>query len=569
MTVIAPASTLNYGEVFTRPWVAALLLDLVGYTTRDDLGARRLVEPSCGSGAFLGPAVQRLIESANARQRDPASLRDAIRAYDLKSENVATTRALCTNILITAGVSQTTATELTGHWIRRADFLLTEVDNSQIDFAVGNPPYIRYDDISEKTAAKYRKTWPTMRGRGDIYVGFIERCLMMLRDNGTLGFICADRWMRNKYGTDLRKLVVDQFSVEHIWTMHDVDAFETQVSAYPAITVLAKKDQGEAVVVDANATFDEKSARNLQEWACNQRSSTFSNTGAKAHRVPHWFPGDELWPTGTPARLALIEHLNDHFSPIHDPEVTKTRVSIGVATGADKVYVTKDPSVVEGERTIQLSMASDLKSGNFDWQGNYLINPWREDGSLVPLADYPKMASYLSRHPEVRKRHIAQKTPAAWYRTIDKVQFDLIRRPKLLLQDMKSYINPVLEPGGFYPHHNLYYIISETWDMEVLGGILLSKIAQAFIEAYCVRMRGGTLRFQAQYLKQIRVPDPKSLDGKIQQELRSAFSARDAVAATKAAAKAYDINLADYELDPTDDVSSELKRRTAKSQHKN
>ena len=88
MTVIAPASIPSYGEVFTRPWVAALLLDLVGYSTRDDLGDRRFLEPSCGSGAFLGPAVQRLIESANARRRDPATLHDAIRAYDLRPENV-------------------------------------------------------------------------------------------------------------------------------------------------------------------------------------------------------------------------------------------------------------------------------------------------------------------------------------------------------------------------------------------------------------------------------------------------------------------------------------------------
>ena len=76
---------------------------------------------------------------------------------------------------------------------------------------------------------------------------------------------------------------------------------------------------------------------------------------------------------------------------------------------------------------------------------------------------------------------------------------------------MRATINPVLEPGGHYPHHNLYYIVSDKWDLEVLGGLLLSTIGQAFVEAYCVRMRGGTLRFQAQYLRQIRVPQPDSI----------------------------------------------------------
>ncbi|MFJ7217081.1 Eco57I restriction-modification methylase domain-containing protein [Amycolatopsis sp. NPDC098790] len=560
MTVTAPASVPSYGEVFTRPWVAALLLDLVGYITQEDLGARRFLEPSCGSGAFLGPAVKRLIESANAKQRDPATLHDAVRAYDLRPENVAKARILCRSILTAAGVSETTADELTRSWIKCADFLLDDVEDIEIDFAVGNPPYIRYDDLTEETAVAYRKTWLTMRGRGDIYVGFIERCLTMLRDQGKLGFICADRWMRNQYGADLRKLVANRFSVEHIWTMHDVDAFETQVSAYPAITVLARSSQGEAVVADTNSAFNETSARELQDWAHGRRRvPTFSNESVKAHRVPHWFPGDELWPTGTPARLALIEYLNDNFAPIHDPVTTKTRVSIGVATGADKVYITRDADVAEEDRMLRLSMPEDLKSGEFQWQGNYLVNPWNKDGSLVPLGDYPKLAAYLSRHPAVRKRHVALKTPNAWYRTIDKVQFDLIARPKLLLQDMKAYINPVLEPGGCYPHHNLYYIVSDTWEMEVLGGILLSRIAQAFIEAYGVRMRGGTLRFQAQYLKQIKVPDPDSLSQETRQSLKDAFLERDVDAATKAAAKAYNIQLDEFELNSANQVPSTIK----------
>jgi hypothetical protein len=61
-------------------------------------------------------------------------------------------------------------------------------------------------------------------------------------------------------------------------------------------------------------------------------------------------------------------------------------------------------------------------------------------------------------------------------------------------------------------------------------------------------MRGGTLRFQAQYLKQIRVPDPDAIDPSVAESLRTAFRDRDADAATKAAAAAYGIDLEDYEL---------------------
>ena len=536
-----------YGEVFTRRWVVETLLDLTGYTVDRDLGAMRLLEPSCGSGAFLGPIVDRLIVSAQRHGRPLESLAGAIRAYDLQPGQVDASRALCTALLNSAGVPSDTAARIAETWILQADFLLDAIDDRPADVAVGNPPYIRYDDLDTGTAAAYRVAWSTMRGRGDIFVGFFERCLAALTPGGKLGFICADRWMRNQYGAPLRELVSSQYTVEHIWSMHDVDAFESQVSAYPAITVIANRPEGPAIVADTTEAFGSDQARALVKASVSDSFESFEDVGVKAHRLPHWFEGKSFWPTGSPARLALIELLNDNFGPLHDPG-TGTKVSIGIATGADKAYITKDPEVVEPDRLLPLSMRRDLMSGEFLWQGNMLVNPWNADGSLVDLAMYPRMAAYLNGHPDLKKRFVARKSPTSWYRTIDKVNASIIDRPKLLLQDMKTTIHPVLEPGGFYPLHNLYYIVSDSWDIQVLGGLLLSRVAQAFIEAYCVRMRGGTLRFQAQYLKQIRVPAPDSLSEELQVALRDAFRRRDVDQATVAACAAYGIKQDHYEL---------------------
>ena len=81
----------------------------------------------------------------------------------------------------------------------------------------------------------------------------------------------------------------------------------------------------------------------------------------------------------------------------------------------------------------------------------------------------------------LRNRHVAGKVADKWYRTIDKVDHTLVDRPKLLFPDLKMTTHPVLEPGGLYPHHNLYYVISDKWDLRVLGGLLLSKVAEAFV----------------------------------------------------------------------------------------
>jgi len=108
-----------------------------------------------------------------------------------------------------------------------------------------------------------------------------------------------------------------------------------------------------------------------------------------------------------------------------------------------------------------------------------------------------------------------------------------------LIPDMRLTIHPVLDEGKTYPHHNLYYVVSETWDLRVLGGLLLSRVAQAFIEAYAVKMRGGTLRFQAQYLRRIRVPRLSDLSEQDCHELGDAFDRRDVEAATRVALHLY------------------------------
>jgi hypothetical protein len=118
----------------------------------------------------------------------------------------------------------------------------------------------------------------------------------------------------------------------------------------------------------------------------------------------------------------------------------------------------------------------------------------------------------------------------------------LVDRPKLLFPDMKAASHPVLEPGGHYPHHNLYWVTSGVWDLEVLGGLLLSKIAEAFVGAFGVRMRGGTLRFQAQYLRLIRVPAPATVKPDVADGLRDAFRRRDVDAATEVALAAYQLD---------------------------
>ena len=98
-----------------------IILDLAGYVADRDLADMLIVEPACGAGAFHT-------------------------------------------------------------WTRQGDYLLGQGGIQAADFVVGNPPYIRLEDVPDARMSAYRSACPTMGGRSDIYVGFYEVGLRSLRD---------------------------------------------------------------------------------------------------------------------------------------------------------------------------------------------------------------------------------------------------------------------------------------------------------------------------------------------------------------------------------------------------
>lgn len=523
------------GVVYTKRWVVELLLDLSGYCSNTNIVDSLAIEPAAGDGAFLGPMIERLVKSCRKLGRPLSDCQDSLIAYELDEKSAAHARTVAQDLLVDHGAKSLLAKKLAEAWVVNGDYLL-DADTRRADFIVGNPPYVRLEDIPEETASVYRSAYPAMRGRADLYVAFFEAALRQLKTGGVCTFICADRWMRNQYGAELRQLISSAYSVEMLLSMHHANAFDDEVDAYPAITVIRHAKQQSTIV--ANADQD---AENVQPGELATTLQTTSQTilpqGIHRAVVHTWFKGSDPWPCHSPEQLALLRQLEDQFSPLE----MNAKVGIGVATGNDRVYITTDADLVEPPRLLKLALAKDLTDGTVRWSGHYLVNPWNHDG-LVNLKTYPKLQAYYERHAEaLKKRHTAEKSVDKWYKTIDRVNHTLTHTHKLYIPDIKSTLEPVLDRGETYPHHNLYFIQSEEWDLEVLGGLLLSKVGQFFVESYGVRMRGGYLRFQAQYLRRIRVPAPKSLSKIQSHELRDAFRLRDRPRATQAALDLYGV----------------------------
>ena len=489
------------GAIFTRREVVDFILDLVGYTVDRPLSKTRLLEPSFGGGDFLLAAVARLVESylkeATGTDHICTDLKDAVRGVELHRSTFSVTRDKVVILLERAGVRRCDAFFLADQWLVDDDFLLHAFDG-KFTHVVGNPPYVRQELIPDIVWTEYRDTFKTIYDRADIYVPFIEKSLGLLQPGGRLGFICADRWMKNRYGGPLRDLVSSRYHFAAYVDMVDTPAFHSEVMAYPAITVIAAEPAGPTHVAH-RPSIDRDT---LGRIATAMRGECVD---ALVQEVPHVATGNGPWVLDEFDRFAMLRVIEARFGTL---EEAGCKVGIGVATGADEAFIGPFETLdVEPERKLPLVMTGDILSGKVNWQGFGVVNPFEPDGSLADFRRYPRFALYIEeRRAVIGRRHVSQKNPKGWYRTIDRIYPDLVSKPKLLIPDIKGEANVVFDDGRLYPHHNLYYVTSETWDLRALQTILRSAVAGTFIAMYSTKMRGGYLRFQAQYLRRIRLP---------------------------------------------------------------
>jgi methylase of polypeptide subunit release factors len=500
----APAQE-HVGVVFTRPEIVELILDLAGYDSASRLATRPLLEPSCGDGAFLKVIVDRLLQAEreyNGIHWANTALDGAIRAVDINAASVAAAQELVTTQLQAAGCAMRRAIQLAKRWIVHGDFLLSDWPH-KFEFVIGNPPYVRVEDLPRRVLLRYRELFRTATDRADLYVAFFEKGLQLLSASGALAFISANRFTKNKYGEALRRLITKEYHVRHYINLEHTQPFQRDVSAYPAI-IIVDRAKGQPTRAASLTDIKPSTLRGVRAQALGRRRPTKAMV-----QFESWYPDGEPWVTTSDEEHGLLSKLRDRLPTLED-SAPGTRVGIGVATGADSVFVLKERHPeIEESRQIPLLMPADVTNNALRWTGRYVLNPFSDDddGSLVRLREYPGFAGYIENHAALlSSRHCAKSRPASWYRTIDRIWPSLRYRQKLMIPDIQGRTTIGLDDGDYYPHHNLYWVISEAWPLGALKALLRSSVVFQQVRAYSVQMRGGSVRFQAQTLRRLRLP---------------------------------------------------------------
>jgi adenine-specific DNA-methyltransferase len=488
----------QHGLVLTKSIVVETMLDKAGYIASRDLSSIKILEPAAGDGAFAISIVNRLYESS---KKFHFSFQDAlsnIYLYEIDQSMASALKRRITSRL------KSLSHVLPKSMITTADFLLSDVPN--VDVVIGNPPYVRHENIPETQKDLYRKQFGTFSHRSDLFIAFYEKSLRSLNQRGVLSFICSNRWLKNQYGKRLREYVGVHFSVDEIIDLEGTNPFEEDVIAYPAITIIR----------NSTARHESKYIKIDKIDDLKRLSETPATRMLHTHKPNDWFMSVQ---NGESHEKYLDTIVNQGF-----------KIGIGVATGSDETFIRNDfQEIVEKELLLPILTSRDLKGNKFKWSGKYILNPFSKDGDLIDLSKFPKAKSYLESHKSTLvKRHVSVKSPQSWYKTIDKINPELTYKDKIILPDISGNSYLFIDRGNYYPHHNLYYITGKSYEqLALLAAVLMSDFVRDQLSELGNKMNGGYPRWQSQNLKKLLVPIIDAIPKESSKKLFEAYQLGD------------------------------------------
>jgi len=265
---ISKEERILLGQVYTPDEVIDYILNHVGYTSDADLKNKRIIDISCGSGAFILRAANTLIKNLKHKGYDPPfifeTLQNNIWGLDINpfSLKLAELNLLLASFDTLRGIKRhNPAFKVKGFNL----FLTNSVNRKDIadketvfrlknrirefkegfDFVVGNPPYLEAKKMPDELKKICRENFPEVaKGAFDLYFCFIKMALDLLNGGGAFGYIIPNKVQVLKSARWLRKCILDNFSIEAIVDISNLDVFKN-ISVYPILLFIKnqkKKD---------------------------------------------------------------------------------------------------------------------------------------------------------------------------------------------------------------------------------------------------------------------------------------------------------------------------------------
>lgn len=487
----------------------------------------KILDPVCGSGAFLNNAIDILLNiHLKIYQLDKSYLKKYYNFSEFNSEEIR--KKIILNNIYGVDLNEDFI-ELTKLSmcikIAQRDENLPNLDNNFIcgnslisdkkydekafdweknfeevfetggfDVVIGNPPYDQHEDIDSCHKEYFKQYYPnTYDGLASLYVYFFEKALNILKNNGILSFICSNKFIKSDYGFNLRKLIL----LNSIIFYND----------------------------DLNSKIFKK---NVDILLIGIKKGYSKNNQFKLLNNNSFYPQIQLSENSFILEDTLVLELINKIKNkgILIKEFKSITIHEGIKSGKKEVFsINKNlrNELIKKDKKNTDIIKPVLRGKNIDkWKINYENEYIIFTRRGIEINQYPFIKEYLSKFkkeltPKLdNNEKIGRKMGNyEWYELQDSINFYKdFDKPKLMWGNISDSPKFAFDDNSFYPDETCYYLVSDSLDVKYILALLNSKLLFWYFKMNSPKLGKKGNRSIATIIKKLPLVKPKNSEEK-------------------------------------------------------
>ncbi|EGK8057871.1 class I SAM-dependent DNA methyltransferase [Campylobacter lari] len=393
------------------------------------------------------------------------------------------------------------------------------------DLIIGNPPYIRQEDIKE-LKPNLAKNYKVYKGTSDIYTYFYELGFNVLKQNGVLSFITSNKYTRAGYGEALREFLLKNTALLEYIDLNGIKVFD---SATVDTSILSFE---KAKTKDNSFKYLALNTELLKENDFSIESILDFNKIAQNSLSKESFTFND---ESTNALKAKIEK---HGTPLKDWH--GLNIYRGILTGLNEAFIittekrdeilTKCKDEAEKERTAKLIRkmlrGRDIKRYSYEWAGLWVINTHNgyksksgEKVEAINIDEYPSLKQHLKPYYKtLEKRTDKGKTP---YNLRNCAYLEEFEKEKIGWQRVTQEPSFILENECVLLDSMAFMVGNSKNELKYLLGFLNSSLIFYYFKNIGHLYSDKGFLLSNQYVEKFPIPKINSKNEKLANELIS------------------------------------------------